>query len=204
MLFSPCSFSQALDPALQLVSRDHLLGNVPFSRELHIFLHCWIESCPSIRSGICHPGVPAELWEVWVWRVVAMGTKQCPALHGDTRTHEICFPRLKDTNHQKCDPSPGNKTAQETPNCTEKSLLPSCCLFPRRRPSSCVGFPLGSSLRCSAAKQIRAVLELSFSQMCDPTLTHSQNSFSFREPPLWSGKMGLFPELEVWQPACKW
>lgn len=32
-----------------------------------------------------------------------------------------------------------------------------------------------------------------FSQMCDSTWTHSQNSFSFKESPPWSGKGGLFP-----------
>lgn len=99
-------FLQALDPALQLVSRDHLPGNVSFPRELHIF--CWIEFCYSIRSGICRPGAPAELWEVWT--VVATGTRQCPALHRDTRTYKIfCFPQLKDTSHQMCDPSPGKQ-----------------------------------------------------------------------------------------------
>lgn len=82
VLFSPCSFSQALDPALQLVSRDR---SPAWERVLPKGIAHFIEFCYSIRSGICHPGVPAELWETWVWRVVAMGTKQCPALHRDTR-----------------------------------------------------------------------------------------------------------------------
>lgn len=104
-----------------------------------------------------------------------------------------------------CDPSPGNRTAQETTNCTEKSLVCHHCLFPRKTPSCFVGFPLGLLLRCSAAEQIRAVeLNLSFSQMCDSILTHSQNSFSFKKPPLWSGKSALLPELWVLQPASNW
>lgn len=157
VLFSPCSLFQALDPALQLVFRDHLFGNVAFPRELHIFLHCWIEFCDSTRSGVCHPGIPAELWEVWVWTVVAppllLGDKAMPCSPQHTRTHEIfCFPQLKDTSHQICDPSPGNSISQETTNCAEKSLVYSHCLFPRRKPSRFVGFPLGSLLRCSAAE----------------------------------------------------